>query len=89
MTEERAITRGGRMSLTVHTADNVTTVLDAKETVNRLADGKDCALGVPFGHKVAICAIRKGEPIIKYGITIGTASEDICIGEHVHVHNVA
>lgn len=43
---------------------------------------------VPFGHKFAIRAIRKGEPIVKYGQVIGTASADIAAGEHAHVQNI-
>lgn len=40
------------------------------------------------GHKYALCDIAKGEPIIKYGFPIGTASENIQKGEHVHNHNL-
>ena len=41
------------------------------------------------GHKYALCAIRTGENVIKYGMPIGHATCDIAPGEHVHVHNVA
>ena len=40
------------------------------------------------GHKVACCDIRQGSPIIKYGETIGVASENIKSGQWVHTHNV-
>lgn len=43
---------------------------------------------VPLGHKVALCRIGQGEPVIKYGEAIGRASIAIEPGEHVHVHNV-
>ncbi len=43
---------------------------------------------IPFGHKFALEDIMKGTPIIKYGETIGFATEDIKEGDHVHVHNV-
>lgn len=43
---------------------------------------------VKFGHKFAIKDISKGEHVLKYGESIGTATRDITIGEHVHVHNV-
>lgn len=43
---------------------------------------------IKFGHKFAIKNIKKGEHILKYGESIGTATQDIEIGEHVHVHNV-
>lgn len=40
------------------------------------------------GHKTALCDIKKGENIIKYGYSIGRAAEDIKKGSHVHVHNI-
>lgn len=43
---------------------------------------------IPFGHKLALKDIYKGEPIIKYGQRIGIAVKDIFSGELVHVHNV-
>src|SRR5262245_55435541 len=44
---------------------------------------------VGMGHKVALVAIPKGKPVLKYGQIIGFASRDIAPGEHVHVHNVS
>lgn len=43
---------------------------------------------VKFGHKFAIKNIAKGEHVLKYGESIGTATRNIEVGEHVHVHNV-
>lgn len=43
---------------------------------------------VPYGHKLALCAIADGEQITKYGEEIGVASKDIRAGEYVHVHNL-
>lgn len=43
---------------------------------------------VPYGHKIAVKPIRKGELIIKYGEEIGAATRDIEKGEYVHVHNL-
>ena len=43
---------------------------------------------VKFGHKFAIKDVKNGEHVIKYGESIGVATKDITIGEHVHVHNV-
>ena len=42
---------------------------------------------VQFGHKFALHDIAKGEDVLKYGLPIGQALEDICAGESVHVHN--
>jgi altronate hydrolase len=43
---------------------------------------------IPFGHKVCLKTIKKGDPIIKYDQIIGFASDDIKPGEHVHSHNL-
>ena len=43
---------------------------------------------IPMGHKVALRDIEKGEPVIKYGFPIGSATEDIPAGSHVHTHNL-
>src|SRR5215831_558437 len=62
--------------------------------VDQIAAGS-CAAGVtarervPRGHKMAVSAIREGEPVRKYGQTIGFASKAISPGEWVHEQNVA
>ena len=43
---------------------------------------------IPYGHKMAVCDIENGSPIIKYGEKIGIATADIKRGEHVHVQNL-
>jgi (2R)-sulfolactate sulfo-lyase subunit alpha len=43
---------------------------------------------IPLGHKVAIVLVKKGNPVIKYGMPIGNATSDIAIGDHVHTHNL-
>ena len=40
------------------------------------------------GHKYALCDIKTGENIIKYGNPIGHAISDIKMGEHIHTHNM-
>ena len=43
---------------------------------------------VSMGHKIAITDIKQGEKVIKYGYPIGSASEDIKKGSHIHTHNL-
>jgi (2R)-sulfolactate sulfo-lyase subunit alpha len=43
---------------------------------------------IPLGHKIALAAAPKGEPIIKYDESIGVASRPIKKGQHVHTHNL-
>ena len=75
--------------------DNVATLFlpngkaGAKLTVP--VDGKATAIvlltDVPYAHKFAIKPIPKGEQVLKYGYSIGTATENIQTGQHVHIHN--
>ena len=43
---------------------------------------------VPLGHKVAMRALSKDKPVIKYGRPVGKAVKAISRGAHVHTHNV-
>jgi len=81
--------------LRIDPQDNVVVALYdlAQGTRLDLADGTHdlditSADTVPFGHKIAIAAIPQGESVVKYGASIGLASQDIVPGQHVHVHNL-
>lgn len=41
-----------------------------------------------LGHKIASCNIDKGQLIIKFGVPIGSATENIPAGTHIHLHNI-
>jgi altronate dehydratase len=43
---------------------------------------------IPVYHKFALKEIKSGEKVIKYGESIGEATEDIAAGGYVHIHNV-
>ena len=43
---------------------------------------------IPFGHKLAIKPIKKGENIVKYGEVIGVATQQVKAGAWVNTHNV-
>lgn len=43
---------------------------------------------VPLGHKIALTAIAAGERVVKGGVPIGTATQAIAPGDHVHVRNL-
>ena len=43
---------------------------------------------IPFGHKISLTEIKKGNFVYKYGQIIGTASNDILSGQHVHSHTL-
>ena len=86
---------GPKLGILVHSLDNVVTVAQAVETgdaVTYRLGGADQAIQasctVPFGHKIAIRDIGRGEAVVKHGQVIGVASKPILAGDHVHVHNV-
>jgi altronate dehydratase small subunit len=43
---------------------------------------------IPLGFKIAACNITTGESIVKYGVSIGSATREIVRGELVHLHNM-
>jgi len=79
----------------INPADNVVTVVEEVslgDVVRYITpDGPrevTAADAVPFGHKVALADLAAGDKIVKYNEVIGTASEPIARGRHVHAHNV-
>jgi hypothetical protein len=42
---------------------------------------------IRFGHKLALEQILKGDPIVKYGVSIGFATASAQPGEWIHLHN--
>jgi len=78
--------------LVISARDNVATALEVLEAGRTIAvDGVTFTIcrRIPRGHKVALRAIRAGDPVVKYGHPIGAASVDIAPGDHVHIHNVS
>ncbi len=41
-----------------------------------------------LGHKIACKPIAIGDKIMKYGVSIGSATQPIAPGQHVHLHNM-
>ena len=74
----------------INSKDNVIIVLrDYKKNEVIKIDEKEVKVlqDITKGHKIAIENIAKGRNILKYGMPIGFALEEIKIGEWVHVHN--
>ena len=79
-------------AIIIHADDTVACVLQdhrAGETVT-IKDGSKVLLknDIPMGHKIALCSIPKGKPVVKFGAVIGYATAPISFGEHVHLHNL-
>lgn len=81
-------------SIVLHPEDNVATLITpgaAKATCSLTGEVKGelrLAADIPFGHKVALRDIKTGHNVVKYGLVIGRATQDIPTGAHVHVHNL-
>ena len=75
----------------IHPRDNVlvlTRTVRAGETVRFEGRAITLEAELALGHKLAAEPIARGEKVLKYGLPIGTATEDISFGGHVHVHNL-
>jgi hypothetical protein len=84
-------TKSQPRALVLSAGDNVATVLTGAKTGELISSGTGtivCRDDVPPGHKIAIAVISRGDKIVKSGAPIGTATRDIALGEHVHVHNL-
>lgn len=68
--------------------DNVA-VATARLEVGAVVEGLSVQDVVARGHKLCVRAIPNGAPVRKYGQIIGYATQDIDIGAHVHVDNMA
>ena len=84
-----------KQAIVINEKDNVATCVDhfnIGSKIHYFIGGKEETLqlknNIPLGHKVAIRPIAKGQEVIKYAEVIGTATFDINVGEHVHVHNI-
>lgn len=85
-----------KYGLMIHTADNVIIVTDNVEPgdeVEYLRSGEKKEVKalehIPIYHKIAVRPIAEGEKVIKYGESIGDATQDIETGMYVHTHNLS
>ncbi|MFP3897329.1 MAG: UxaA family hydrolase [Anaerolineales bacterium] len=83
-----------RRAILLDVKDDVATALvdlDEGEEVNATLD--DVSVNtvlrddIEFGHKYALRDIAEDEEVLKYGMPIGRATQDIKAGEWVHTHN--
>ena len=82
----------GPRVIVITARDNVATALDplaAGQTIEANGQRVTVRESIASGHKVAVAAIASGAAVVKYGNPIGTATTDIEVGSHVHIHNVA
>ncbi|MCX7283060.1 MAG: altronate dehydratase family protein, partial [Novosphingobium sp.] len=79
-------------ALQVHAADSVAVALrdlEAGDCVQVRGMAITLRDAIAQGHKFALAAHESGASVVKYGLPIGRATQPICVGDHVHVHNLA
>jgi altronate hydrolase len=74
--------------LQIDPRDDVATALVGLARGER-AGGLVIRADIPAGHKLAVKAVKAGDPVLKFGWPIGRATQDIAPGDHVHSHNLA
>jgi altronate dehydratase small subunit len=86
-----------KRAIMINKDDNVATVLKGVKkgekiavisTENEVIKNIEAGEEIATGHKIAVNSINKGEIVTKYGESIGTATDWIDQGTHVHIHNV-
>ena len=72
----------------INDTDNVAVALHPAEAGTAFG-GATALEEIPQGHKMALKDISVGDMIMKYGLPIGHATEEIKAGQWVHTHNMA
>ncbi|MDQ3175446.1 MAG: UxaA family hydrolase, partial [Acidobacteriota bacterium] len=80
-----------QQTIKIHESDNVAVAVTPLRADTRIADSFPAvvtASEIPRGHKVALADLEIGQPIIKYGFTIGRTTQKICSGDWIHAHTL-
>src|SRR5674476_422331 len=74
------------LTICMHERDNVAIVVNdgGLPAGTLLPTGQVLLEKVPQGHKVALLDLKQDEPVLRYGVPIGYAQEDIPAGSWVH-----
>ncbi len=75
----------------LHATDNVCVAArDLAAGARISAGGATVELSGPvkLGHKIALAPLAKGQRVVKYGQTIGFATESIAAGQWIHTYNL-
>ena len=75
----------------LHPDDNIavcTNPLSPGDTIQIGAEKTVVVEPIGVGHKIACRRIESGATVVKYGAPIGSATQTISKGQHVHLHNL-
>jgi len=68
----------------VEKKDNVAIPVASVVKDSVLENGLVALNDIPQGHKIALCPLKKGEPVIRYGVTIGYLKQDVHEGAGIN-----
>ena len=77
--------------LRIHADDNVCVALQSLSAGTEVSCGDLRVLvreDIRLGAKLALRPLRKGDLVLKYGEPIGTLTEAVPRGGHIHSHNL-
>src|SRR5687768_6269742 len=75
----------------IHPSDNVAVAVQALEPGTTITVGDEritLTESVPAGHKIALTELESGQPVVKYGFTIGETTMPVARGAWIHAHNL-
>lgn len=68
----------------IEEGESVTGVyMDDDSTVDVVSQGN-----IPLGHKIAVEECEPGGAVTEYGVQIGKATNNLTVGDYVHIHNL-
>lgn len=75
-----------RLSIQMKDEDNVVVAVSDLPAGTKLESGVITREPIPQAHKIALCDIPKGGEIIRYGVVLGYAKDDIPVGSWINEH---
>ena len=77
---------GKNLYIKINEKDNVAIAVDKISAGTEIMNGIFTTEEIPQGHKIALCNIPKDSPIIRYGVELGYAINDIKKGAWINEH---
>lgn len=78
-------------AIQLHPDDNVAVCRVPVKAGDRIDLGRTVLIAerdVAVGHKIACAPLAPGDKVLKYGAPIGSITEPVAAGGHVHLHNM-
>jgi galactarate dehydratase len=72
----------------INPLDNVAIPISDVPEGTLIADGLTALDSIPQGHKIALEDMKKGQALIRYGVTLGYLNKDVSAGNWINEHMV-